>query len=102
MNIVTINRKGSEPFGFSLRFYGNGLCKIGKVYKRSPAYRHGNICIGDRILAVNGRKIRKGDTLRNVRNAIKRSGFSITLHLSRKSNHTGRLEGFYDNWHNFP
>ncbi len=70
-------------------YFGDNV--MAKVHKRSPANKHGNICIGDKILAVNGRRIKKGDTLRNVRNAIKRSGFSITLHLSRKPNHTGTV-----------
>ena len=46
--------------------------------------QHPNICVGDKILALNHKLIKKTDVLKTVTDAIKISGSFITLELSKR------------------
>ena len=81
---VTVTRNRNETYGFILRFDQNeGLVEISGIDSGSPAAKIGKICIGDKIWAINHKRM-QGKTLsilKKVRKWVKHFASSITFHL---------------------
>ena len=72
-------------FGINIRSRGPGLFEISKIVSLvDEEHQHPIICVGDKILALNHKLIKKTDVLKGVTDAIKISGSFITLELSKR------------------
>ena len=83
--LVNLTRNGNGKFGINIRSRGPGLFEISKIVGLvDEQNKHPNICVGDKILALNHKLIKKTDVLKGVTDAIKISGSFITLELSKR------------------
>ena len=83
--LVNLTRNGNGKFGINIRSRGPGLFEISKIVGLGDEEnKHPNICVGDKILALNHKLIKKTDVLKDVTDAIKISGSFITLELSKR------------------
>ena len=83
--LVNLTRNGNGKFGINIRSRGPGLFEISKIVGLvDEENKHPNICVGDKILALNHKLIKKTDVLKDIIDAIKISGSFITLELSKR------------------
>ena len=83
--LVNLTRNGNGKFGINIRSRGPGLFEISKIVGLGDEEnKHPNICVGDKILALNHKLIKKTDVLKDIIDAIKISGSFITLELSKR------------------
>ena len=83
--LVNLIRNGNGKFGINIRSRGPGLFEISKIVSLvDKENQHPNICVGDKILALDHKLIKKTDGLKDVTDAIKISGSFITLELSKR------------------
>ena len=45
---------GSKVFGLAIAQTSDTVCRVGAIAPGTPAARHSLLCVGDRLLAVNG------------------------------------------------
>ncbi|XP_025200491.1 membrane-associated guanylate kinase, WW and PDZ domain-containing protein 1 isoform X3 [Melanaphis sacchari] len=84
---VTLTKKDKEGFGFVVISSLNKGPTIGRIIEGSPAYRDGQIHLGDHVLAVNNTNITNlshGDIV----NMIKDSGSTVTLTIGTPNDDT--------------
>lgn len=78
---VLVERREEEGFGFVILSTENSIgSTIGRIIDGSPAYRCGQLRVGDRIVAVNGLRI-IGMNHSDIVSMIKTSGTSLTLKI---------------------
>ena len=83
--LVNLTRNGNGKFGINIRSRGPGLFEISKIVGLGDEEnKHPNICVGDKILALNHKLIKKTDVLKDIIDDIKISGSFITLELSKR------------------
>ena len=83
--LVNLTRNGNGKFGINIRSRGPGLFEISKIVGLvDEENKHPNICVGDKILALNHKLIKKTDVLKDIIDDIKISGSFITLELSKR------------------
>ena len=83
--LVNLTRNGNGKFGINIRSRGPGLFEISKIIGLvDEENKHPNICVGDKILALNHKLIKKTDVLKDIIDDIKISGSFITLELSKR------------------
>ena len=83
--LVNLTRNGNGKFGINIRSRGPGLFEISKIVGLvDEQNKHPNICVGDKILALNHKLIKKTDVLKDIIDDIKISGSFITLELSKR------------------
>ena len=81
---MTINKEKSQEYGLVLNYdQSDGLVQIIGIDPESPSDRIGKICVGDKIWAINYKRIhgKTLHTLKVVENLIKVFASSIRLHL---------------------
>ena len=81
---VTMTKRRNETYGMSLQIDQTGaLVEVSGIDSGSPADKIGKICIGDKIWAINHKRMhgKTLDILKKVRKGIKRFASSITFHL---------------------
>ena len=77
-------KRRDQEYGLTLRFdQSNGLVEILNIKPGSPADKTGKICKGDKIWAMNYKRMhgKTLNTLKVVKKLIKVFASSITLHL---------------------
>ena len=88
--LVNLTRNGNGKFGINIRSRGPGLFEISKIVGLvDEENKHPNICVGDKILALNHKLIKKTDVLKDIIDDIKISGSFITLELSERQHAFG-------------
>ena len=84
MRELTVNKERSQEYGLILSYeQSDGLVQIIGINPGSPSDRIGKICVGDKIWAINYKRIQGNtqNTLKVVENLIKVFASSIRLHL---------------------
>ena len=81
---MTLTKDRSQEYGLILSYeQSEGLVQITGIDPESPSDRIGKICVGDKIWAINYKRM-QGKTLRTlkvVENLIKVFATNIRLHL---------------------
>ena len=84
MRELTVNKERSQEYGLILSYeQSDGLVQIIGINPGSPSDRIGKICVGDKIWAINYKRMQGKTlpTLKVVENLIKVFASSIRLHL---------------------